>query len=725
MSLSSSVGLMSGINYDDIIAQMTAVNARPINLLYSQKAEVEVERAALQEIDKALAEFRSAAEALKSRDAFFSYRASVTDSSVLSATVSGSPQPSRHSLEVRQLATSHRIASQGVASLDASIASAAGTFSFALGDGATVSIDVDAGTSLQELVDLINAESGSKVTASIINDGTDSNPHRLVLTSDETGAANRITILNNDTTLELGATTIEAATASTANQFDGTITSSGTYTGTTTRNILMRITEAGDVGTAKFQVSLDGGVTWEADQLTTSATPVDVTGALGEGVMVDFAAGAEGFAVGDEFAVDAFAPELQAARDAVFVLDGIQLKRSSNTVDDAIDGLSLTLKTVDSEAVSLDITNSLSSIESKVQDFVSAYNATMAEIEKQSGYDVDEEEAGPLFGDGSVNSLTNSLRSQMFATIDGLGAYNTLSAIGIEVQESGDLSVDSTKLQKALENDIDAVANLFVRGGVSTSSLVAVADGSEAETGTYGIDVTQAATQAAVTGGRALEPAGLTADERLTIVWNTDEVVVVDLTAGQTLSSIISTLNATFEDKNMDIVASEDNGALRINSSTYGDEESLSVYSNRGAAEAGQLGIGTTALQSTGLNVIARVNGVEIEGSGRTLKHGSGLELTITATEPVYSTVTVSQGIASAMLGEIDNATDSETGVFTTKDASYVSTLEDYDRQINELSERLELEEERMRAQFVALEQKLAALQSDADFVSTQLTALM
>lgn len=63
------------------------------------------------------------------------------------------------------------------------------------GDTTVVTLNVDADTTMSELVDLINDDTDNPgVTASIINDGDPSTPYRLLLKADSTGEDNRITI---------------------------------------------------------------------------------------------------------------------------------------------------------------------------------------------------------------------------------------------------------------------------------------------------------------------------------------------------------------------------------------------------------------------------------------------------------------------------------------------------------------------------------------------------
>jgi len=165
-----------------------------------------------------------------------------------------------------------------------------------------------------------------------------------VLSSTDTGADNAVTIVQNDTSLNLSTNSIGTAAAASGNAFSGSITASGAYTGTAGKNIVMQITTAGGIGTAKYKVSTDGGVTWSADDaFTTSTSNVDVTGAAAQGVNVNFTDSSTpaAFAVGDRFTLSTYVPELQKAQNAVVSVNGVQVSRATNTFDDVIPGVTL------------------------------------------------------------------------------------------------------------------------------------------------------------------------------------------------------------------------------------------------------------------------------------------------------------------------------------------------------------------------------------------------
>ena len=222
-------------------------------------------------------------------------------------------------------------ASQGIASQSTAVGGT--TFSFQVGSGAVQTIDTTAGggMTLEDLRDAINA-TYSGVTANIYNDGTVTNPYRLVLTANS-GSAITFPPATNDTNVDLTNKKVEAAYAYTTNTYAGVAASNSgnNYTGTTNKTFLVQAVTAGAPGVAQYKYSTDGGVTWKGsggatydgtngvtvaadDTLQNIDGNIDATTTT-EGVKIKFTGGV--FTVGatddttDRFTIDAFAPDMQ------------------------------------------------------------------------------------------------------------------------------------------------------------------------------------------------------------------------------------------------------------------------------------------------------------------------------------------------------------------------------------------------------------------------------
>lgn len=729
MALASGVGLITGLNFTDIISQLIAVNRRPIFTLQSKGKLLINRQAALQTINKSLLNLKDSLSGLEKASDFTRRKISIGNADIASVSASNTAAEGSFSLKVLQLATEHRIAAQGVDTQDSTpIAASAGQFSYQVGDGSLQTIEVTSTTTLIQLRDAINSDSSGGVRASIVNDGSATNPFRLVLTATDSGADNVITIETNDTTLNFATSSIEAATSDSANQFDGTVTSTGTYTGSGTKNLIVEITTAGANGVAQYRVSTDGGLTFGADnEFTTSVTPTDISG--GEGVLIDFSGGVADFAVGDRFTIDAFDPTLQTAGDAVVAVDGVQLRRSTNTFSDAIDGVTITAKEVDTAATIVSVTNDNQNAKGLIVNFTQAYNSLLGEIAKVASFDPETKVRGVLFGDGSVRAIRSSLSRIASSAIAGLTSDNSLGAIGIKLESDGKLTVDTAKLDDAISNNFDALKRIFADIGTSTSTGIEFRSLNDAtQPGSFGIQIITPAERATITGAQAISGSGISIDENLTFTIGEKNFSVI-ITAGSTVAQAVSRLNEIFNDEGVLLEASDDGGSLKIQTIDYGLAESFSVISNQDGAVNTQLGIGTTLLSDKGVNVAGLINGLVASGLGRRLSGidgttAEGLELFITSQSPLSGTVTVSRGITGRLIRSIDSITDTSDGLIKTKSDSLTSRIDDLDDQIERLKLRLGRQEAALRRQFTGLEVRLSGIQNQGDALLTQLAAL-
>ena len=146
--------------------------------------------------------------------------------------------------------------------------------------------------------------------------------------------------------------------------------------------------------------------------------------------------------------------DINAAKNAVFSLDGNTVTSQSNSVQNAIQGVTIDLLAKGTAPSSLSIENDVESVTESVQGFVDAYNKITGELSKLR--------EGGLNGDNSLLRIESRMRSIFNTTPTGLTtnlAY--LSDIGITTTESGDLSLDASKLESQLKVDFDSIAELL------------------------------------------------------------------------------------------------------------------------------------------------------------------------------------------------------------------------------------------------------------------------
>jgi len=167
-------------------------------------------------------------------------------------------------------------------------------------------------------------------------------------------------------------------------------------------------------------------------------------------------------------------PTYQSASLAQLVVDGVAITGTSNTITDAIQGVTLNLAS-EGASTTLTIATDTDAVTKKISDFVSAYNSVNSLISSQTRYDESTKSAGILSGDSALRTIQSQLKSLLTKTVSGAtGSYDTLAQIGIKSDsKTGALSIESSKLSSALSNDYDNVVDYFTHNGDSLASLPA------------------------------------------------------------------------------------------------------------------------------------------------------------------------------------------------------------------------------------------------------------
>ena len=372
----------------------------------------------------------------------------------------------------------------------------------------------------------------------------------------------------------------------------------------------------------------------------------DTTGATGftlSGANLDAAGPLAALQLGATGQTNAY-QSLQLAQDAQISIDGLSLTRSTNIITDALSGVTLSLKQADpTVTVSMNIGIDQQALRANVQSFVDAYNSLQTMISDQFKFDPKTNTSGLLSGEPLLTTIQSSLSNSLLKSVPGLASdRNSLVMIGVEPDVNGQLMINENRFGTFLANDPTAIRDVFVaQGSSANNSLQFLTNGLTTPSGTYNVDVTQAASKAALTGTTDLTP-GLAANETVTITdTGTTRQAVVNLTAGQTQSQIITALNTEL-------------------STDYTEKHQLSTALTAGGLPAS----GATTLAALGLGVAA---GDTISISG-TRRSGVPVSSTFTVLNPATDTV-------SALLTAIQSAFNQEVGA--TIDATGKVTLTD------------------------------------------------
>lgn len=172
--------------------------------------------------------------------------------------------------------------------------------------------------------------------------------------------------------------------------------------------------------------------------------------------------------------------ENSAAQDAHFSISGINYTNSSNTVTDALAGVTLSLTgttpaTGAGSTATLNVASDTSTIITNIQAFVDGYNAMVKAVQPLGSFDQTTGTAGPMLGDPVLSGIQNQLRSTLYSIVNtGSSTYNTLASVGITTNSNGTLTLNTAKLQTAMTTAPKAVSTLFSGTGGVASGLNSV-----------------------------------------------------------------------------------------------------------------------------------------------------------------------------------------------------------------------------------------------------------
>jgi flagellar hook-associated protein 2 len=162
------------------------------------------------------------------------------------------------------------------------------------------------------------------------------------------------------------------------------------------------------------------------------------------------------------------------AQDASFSVAGVPYASASNTVSNALSGVTLTLlgKTVANSSATLTVASDTATITANINGFVSAYNTLQNTLSSLGSYDATSGTAGAMMGDALLTGMQNELRRALDSVVNtGSTTYTSLASIGITSQKDGTLALNSNTLATALSTNVNAVSTLFSGTGGVASAL--------------------------------------------------------------------------------------------------------------------------------------------------------------------------------------------------------------------------------------------------------------
>lgn len=150
---------------------------------------------------------------------------------------------------------------------------------------------------------------------------------------------------------------------------------------------------------------------------------------------------------------------VQVAQNAEFTYNGIDIERTSNTIDDLLSGVTLTLKEEGTTQVSVE--QNTEYIAERITNFVDKYNSAMYQLGVDTKSSTDEDERGIFSSDSTIKSMKASLVSMLSSVGEGNAM---IEDFGLELDDDGRLSLDTEVLNAKLADDPTSTQAFFTGG---------------------------------------------------------------------------------------------------------------------------------------------------------------------------------------------------------------------------------------------------------------------
>ncbi|MHC5073841.1 MAG: flagellar filament capping protein FliD, partial [Planctomycetota bacterium] len=141
------------------------------------------------------------------------------------------------------------------------------------------------------------------------------------------------------------------------------------------------------------------------------------------------------------------------------------ISRNSNRISDALLGVTLNLHDTTISAVEITVTRDDQSISKKIDAMVNAYNDLTSYLKEMTEYDSEEKQMGALYKYQGISLIKSQIRNPFIGLASGfdslLDSFIQANDIGLSVNHLGEMEIDHTELNEALDEDFMAVVNLL------------------------------------------------------------------------------------------------------------------------------------------------------------------------------------------------------------------------------------------------------------------------
>ena len=688
-----SLGGGSGIDTRNLVNQLVAIErSAPQERIDTQRLDAQTQLSDFGLLSSALANLQSAAQSLAEPEALFSKTASFTDSTSLVPTELDTDVPiGSYNFSVEQIAQAQAVAFDGFTSTADTIGLGTLTINF-----------------------------GSYTRTDPSGDPPDFTPTGFTQNGDITPINVEIDLTNN--TLEGLRDEINEAAGDTG------LTASIVFDGTDFH--LSLLSPSGESN--QIEVVVEEGAS--------AAENIDD-------------AGLSLFAFGTQ-KPSSLALETQIGLDAEITVNGLSVSRSTNTIDDVIDGLTFdVLEPSDGQIINISVIDDRAFAEQNIRDFVTAYNdfieATQPLFgvsEQENADGVVEDVRGSLANDGLARSVLSQVRNLVSSEIQGLSqdsVFTSLATLGIATERGGGgrLEIVEDRFREAFDENFEAIQRLLAPSLESSNpNITPNSTNDSTQPGEYVVDVTTAPTPGAYQGidvGTTfpLDTSALDLSFSITVDGTESGLITVPPANYDTFTDFVAALRTSInsdealQDAGLSVNVAFENNQFTVISSSFGSNSSIN-FSNTSADLESAIGISDTAgTNFQGVAPAGTIDGTAAFASGSVLlpeigQPGQGLALIIGGSTPTSGTVNFSLGFAGELDRLIDSLLDPNSGIISQREDTISRGVSALDDDQLALDRRIESFEERLIRQFIASERIIASLNSSSTFVENLIDTL-
>lgn len=460
----SSLGMGSGVLTSDVIDKLKANDKKLIIAPIDKKLALNAEKQKSMDLFGSLVtSFTSSVSSLQDSSMYQKRTVSGSNDDV-SVTADTGVALQRFSISDTKLATADVIQSGSFKASSNTVASGAGNLNLNI-NGKNYKIAYNASMTYDQLKDKINDVAGSDVTASILQNN--SNSYGLVVTSKNTGKDQQITMTDlsgklNDTLksdslksapFKSNKTTI-ATTAGTLTLTAGGVDTTLKYNASTTLDQLADMINNDPTASESAHASV---IRNEDGSYSLVLTPK--SGAENQPVTIcDQAGGTLSSNLVEGLKNDTGGmTDIQKASDASFKYNGITLTRPTNTIKDITVGITINLLK-DDGSTTIDITQDAKPIKDSLQSLVDSYNTLTKQVDTMTLTDTEAGKVGLFNGDNSLRSIDRDIK-RILTSSDANGL--SLTQYGIDIKKDGTLSFNSAVFDKKMAENPEAMASYF------------------------------------------------------------------------------------------------------------------------------------------------------------------------------------------------------------------------------------------------------------------------